>query len=79
MYLKHSVAAASVHLSTAALVEQKLSVQRVDMAALAMHVVAIVQDAMAEGSQQPCTPFRVLVAQTEFDPHVREEAMKDLD
>jgi len=71
------VAAASVHLRTAELLEHKASVQSVDMAVLAMHVVGIVHELIPFGSQQPWTPLRVLVAQTKLElEHVIEDAFE---
>jgi hypothetical protein len=60
----------------AALLEQAASVQRVDIAVLAMQVVGMVQEPMALGSQQPLTPFRVLVAQILLElEHVSDDAV----
>jgi hypothetical protein len=67
--------AASVHLTMAELLEHAASVQRVDMAVLAMHVVGIVHESRDFGSQQPWTPLRVFVAQTKFVlEHVTEDS-----
>jgi hypothetical protein len=73
-HLKHAGAAASVHFKIAALVEQRASVHRVEMAVLGMHVVGIVQASRDLGSQQPWTPLRVLVAQMEVFGHVIEDS-----
>jgi hypothetical protein len=57
------------------LVEQKASVQRIDMAVRGMHVVGMLQAEREEGSQQPWTPRRVLVAQMkEVLGHVIEDS-----
>jgi hypothetical protein len=56
-------------------VEQKASVQRIDMAVRGMHVVGMLQAEREEGSQQPWTPRRVLVAQMkEVLGHVIEDS-----
>lgn len=41
--------------------------QPVERAVDAMHVVGMVQEEREAGSQQPCTPWRVFVAQTKFE------------
>lgn len=45
-----------MHFTVAAPEEQELSVQAVDMAVAGMHVVGMVHEDRAEGSQQPWTP-----------------------
>lgn len=57
------------------LLEQAASVQREDMAVLAMHVVGIMHESKEFGSQQPWTPFWMIVAQAKFGlEHVIEDS-----
>jgi hypothetical protein len=77
---KHSAAEDSVHFRAAELLEQAESVQDVDIAVLAMQVVGMMQEGsilpLESVVQQPCTPYRVLVAQMWFElEHVIEEAV----
>jgi hypothetical protein len=55
-----------VHLTIPGLLEHAASVQDAEIAVLAMHCFGIVHESMELGSQQPCTPSRVFVAQTKF-------------
>jgi hypothetical protein len=59
--------AASVHFMMLELLEHAASVQREDMALLAMHVVGIMHAFKDAWSQQPWTPFWGIVAQTRFE------------
>jgi hypothetical protein len=67
-----------VHLRTSALVEQNASVHSVDMAVRGMHVVGMLHAESEDGSQQPWTPRRVLVAQMkEGLGHVIEDSGRE--
>ena len=72
----HSPIPEFVHFAMAEFVEQAESVHSVDMAVLGIHVVGSTQAERLEGSQQPCTPKKVFVAQTALlAKHVMEDAV----
>jgi len=73
-HLKHSAADECVHLRTAELLEHAASLHEADIAVLAMQVVGMTHESIDFGSQQPWTPFNVLVAQMLF---VLEQVIED--
>tara|TARA_R110002003_G_scaffold878_13_gene21775 strand:+ start:19598 stop:19825 length:228 start_codon:yes stop_codon:yes gene_type:complete len=71
--------AESVHLTIWELLEHAASVQAVAMAAAGTHVVGMVQEERALGSQQPWTPNWVFVAQMKVGlKHVIEDSAEEL-
>jgi hypothetical protein len=66
-----------VHFTIPESLEHAASVQSVAISVLAMHRFGIVHESMEFGSQQPCTPSRVFVAQTKFVlEHVIDDSFK---
>lgn len=64
-----------MHFMMLELLEHAASVQTVDMAVLAMHVVGIMHESKEFGSQQPWTRFSRMVAQAKFGlEHVIEDS-----